>query len=365
VARALVVCCDGTWDTPTESSGSTQTSTNVYKLWRGVADTTADGDPQLTFYHDGVGTGGPLDRVFGGAFGAGLAHNVIDCYRFLAQNFRPGDRLYLFGFSRGAYTARSVAGMVRNCGILTPENLGRMGEAFTLYRDRGPDTAPAAETAQKFRNKYAHETLLHFVGVWDTVGSLGVPVRIPFVHSWWRFHDAELSSTVSNAYHALAIDEERGPFKPTVWTRKSEPENQTLGQVWFAGVHRDVGGGYPDPDLADITLRWMVLRAQECGLAFRPDHFQSATAGDALQRCEGMIIEPNPLGPLHTSDKGFWGLGWRHRRTIPEGAEGGYALARQTASSTAIQRADEDTTYHPPQLVAYRDNPPVRITDVA
>src|SRR5947209_4739196 len=126
--KSLVVCCDGTWDRPVERNAGDKTCTNVYKLWRGLADSDREGSPQRSFYHEGVGTGGRLDRFLGGAFGAGLAHNVCDCYRFLVLNYEPGDRVYLFGFSRGAYTARSVAGMVRNCGILEADNFDLIGE---------------------------------------------------------------------------------------------------------------------------------------------------------------------------------------------------------------------------------------------
>lgn len=366
MSKSLVVCCDGTWDEPAERHAGCTTCTNVYKLWSALADADRLGAPQRTFYHEGVGTGGRLDRVFGGAFGAGLAHNVCDCYRFLVLNYEPEDRIYLFGFSRGAYTARSLAGMIRNCGILTPENLGRLGAAFRLYRDRGPEATPASQCAAAFRHRYAHEVHIHFIGVWDTVGSMGIPVPIPLWRPWWAFHDSDLSRTVANAFHALAIDERRGPFKPTLWTRHHEPPGQVLAQVWFAGCHRDVGGGEPDPDLADIPLMWMVRRAEACGLAFEPGHFVYAEHADELERYEGLKVHPDPIGRIHQSRRGMWKMAWKHRRALPYGGSAsGYRLSSQSLSSSAAIRAKQRLKGYPPaQLAEYLTTGPP-ITDVS
>jgi uncharacterized protein (DUF2235 family) len=361
VAKSLVVCCDGTWDRPVERHTGLRTCTNVYKLWRGIADQNASGEPQRTFYHEGVGTGGRLDRIFGGAFGAGLARNVIGCYRFLALNYAPGDRIYLFGFSRGAFTARSTAGMVRNCGLLQDDNLDRLGEAFRLYRDRGEDTSPASRRAREFRQIYAHETPIHLIGVWDTVGSLGIPVPIPFFRPWWAFHDTDLSSSVINAYHAIAIDEQRAPFKPTLWTRPQEPQGQVLEQVWFAGCHRDVGGGEPRPDLADITLRWMVTQAEDCGLAFAEGCFQYAETPEDMSRFQGRSIHPHREGDIHQSRRGLWTRIPSSVRPIPYGEnDSSYRFSRQSVSSTAASR----TRDYPPRHLQNYLSGAGRITDV-
>jgi uncharacterized protein (DUF2235 family) len=364
--RSLIVCSDGTWDKPVEHQGTERTCTNVYKLWRGLADADRSGTPQRSFYHEGVGTGGPLDRTFGGAFGAGLAHNLCDCYRFLVLNYEPQDKIYLFGFSRGAYMARSLAGMVRNCGILKPENLDRVGEAFHLYRDRAPRTAPDAERAVEFRGAYSHDAPIHFIGVWDTVGSMGVPVPIPFWRPWWAFHDSVLSSHVVNAYHALGIDEQRGPFKPTLWTRNKQPPKQELKQVWFVGCHRDVGGGTLDSELADITLMWMVSNADACGLAFGPDHFVYAAHPAALDRYEGRTVHPNVEGSIHQSRHGFWKALWRHRRALPYGgSRAGYRLSEQSVSTTAKTRATLGYEGYPPATLRSYLDKKLPITDVA
>ena len=193
-------------------------------------------------------------------------------YRFLVENYEPGDELYFFGFSRGAFTARSTAGLVRNSGILRAAHVDRIKDAYALYRARGRRSHPRGIEAQIFRQMYSHpDPEIHFVGVWDTVGALGHPDRRrahAVDRKRWSFHDTTLSSHVRFAFQALAIDEQRGPFRPTLWEQQEGATGQTLEQLWFAGVHSDVGGGYSDPGLAEIPLLWMVERARECGLAF-------------------------------------------------------------------------------------------------
>ncbi len=259
--KRLVVCCDGTWSSRDQGS-----PTNVVKLHGALAEVGADGVPQLTHYVQGVGTK-RWQRLVGGAFGWGLSQNVQEGYRFLVENFEPGDELFLFGFSRGAYTARSLAGLVRNAGILRTVHADKIDEAYALYRDRAKH--PRGEESAKFRATYSHESRIRCIGVWDTVGSLGIPITgvhlLKVLNRPWQFHDTDLSSQVDAAFHALAIDERRGPFTPTLWSRP-DPDQQ-VEQVWFSGVHSDVGGGYSDDDLADIALLWMVDRARGCGLA--------------------------------------------------------------------------------------------------
>lgn len=268
-SRALVVCCDGTW-----SRARSPSPTNVAKIAVTIADRDADGCEQRVLYHEGVGVR-RAERLAGGAFGTGLSRNVKDCYRFLAHEYEPGDRIYLFGFSRGAYTARSLAGLIRNCGVLMPDQLDRCHEAYRLYRDRATD--PYSIEASLFRRTYAREVPVHFIGVWDTVGSLGVPFRIPLIRRRWEFHDVGLSRTVRFAFQALAIDERRRPFRPAVWVQHpevGETVSQTLEQVWFSGSHSDVGGGSAHPALSEIPLCWMAQKAVDAGLAFRDDAFR-------------------------------------------------------------------------------------------
>ena len=245
MSKRLVVCCDGTWNTPDQ-----QQPTNVTKIALAVASADDDGLEQRVFYHRGVGSR-PGDRIRGGAFGYGLSRNVRDAYRFLVHNYEPGDELFFFGFSRGAFTVRSLAGLVRNCGILRRSESRRIADAYALYRGRANATKPNGVESVLFRRSYSYEPRIRFIGVWDTVGALGIPVTGLPVARWlnrrWGFHDTDLSSHVDAAYQALAIDEQRGPFRPTLWTQQDHaPKTQVVQQVWFSGVHCDIGGGNPN-----------------------------------------------------------------------------------------------------------------------
>ncbi|MBU9765641.1 DUF2235 domain-containing protein [Mycobacterium sp. TNTM28] len=272
MAKRLVVCCDGTWNTPDQRTDGKPTPTNVAKLALGLAPTGDDGMPQRLFYHRGVGTG-RSGRLRGGAFGAGLFLDVRDTYRFVVHNYQPGDELFFFGFSRGAFTARSTAGLIRNSGVLRQENAAQIEQAYALYRDHHPDTDPRSVEAALFRKMYSHEPRIRFIGVWDTVGALGIPRFGGRLATWfnrrYEFHNTALSSKVDEAYQALAIDERRGPFVPAIWSQsKPRPAGQRLEQVWFTGSHCDIGGGNPDRGLSDITLCWMLEKARNAGLAF-------------------------------------------------------------------------------------------------
>jgi uncharacterized protein (DUF2235 family) len=214
-------------------------------------------------------------RLLGGINGWGLKNNILACYRFLVEHYVPGDELYFFGFSRGAYTARSLAGLVRNSGIVDrsrAEPARRLedviGEAWSLYRNRSADTVPTAKRAVDFRFQYAYpECRIRCIGVWDTVGALGIPIggKLGWLLSnIWGFHDVTLSGRVDRAFQALAVDERRGPFVPTLWTQQpgAKAAGQLMEQVWFTGVHSDVGGGaaWTERGIATVTLRWMINR---------------------------------------------------------------------------------------------------------
>ncbi|HSJ16342.1 MAG TPA: DUF2235 domain-containing protein, partial [Longimicrobiales bacterium] len=267
--RNIVICCDGTWNTADQHARGVPCPTNVIKTARAVAPMRADGTPQIVFYSQGVGTHWGLDRITGGAFGVGLSRNVQEAYRFIVHNLEVGDNLYVFGFSRGAYTARSLCGLIRKAGVLSKQNSDLVPQAYALYRRR--DVHPDDPPAVRFREENSRETTIHFLGVWDTVGALGIPARglRALTARRHQFHDVELSRIVRNAFHALAIDEHRRAFKPALWSAKSSP-GQRVEQVWFAGAHSNVGGGYPESGLADEAFVWLKERAEECGLAFDP-----------------------------------------------------------------------------------------------
>jgi uncharacterized protein (DUF2235 family) len=345
--KRLVLCCDGTWNTPDQGRGGHPCPTNVTKLALAVADTADDGKEQRVFYHRGVGTN-RRERLSGGVFGFGLSRNVRDTYRFIVENFEPDDELFFFGFSRGAFTARSTAGFVRNAGILRPECADRLDEAYALYRNR--TAHPRGIESQLFRRSYSHETRISFIGVWDTVGALGIPLSgLRWVNGFnrrWQFHDTDLSTTVAAAFQALAIDEKRRPFAPAVWRQQEHAGHQRLEQVWFAGVHCDVGGGYRDAALADISLLWMAGRAQSCGLTFQPNPFPPMVAAGATD--EAVVVRPNAMGQLHESRKTFYRLLPPLERPIGEKDP-----VHENAASTAVQRREKDPHYTPPGLVAY------------
>ncbi|CUR58670.1 conserved hypothetical protein [metagenome] len=268
--KRLVVCCDGTWNKP-----DNQTITNVEKIARSVqSDARATGGTaQFVYYASGVGAGSyAADRILGGAFGFGLFHNVIACYRFLAQNYEPGDEIFIVGFSRGAYTARSVAGMVGRVGLLTKQSLveERLPAAVALYQRTELPQGAFGETVEEFRRDHCHPAPVHFLGVFDTVGALGVP---GFMRLAPRFHDVQLSDQVLRARHALAIDETRLKFAPSFWETPEDPpglptDDVRVKQVWFEGAHSDVGGGYPETGLSDTSLLWMAREAHDAGLVF-------------------------------------------------------------------------------------------------
>lgn len=333
--KRLIMCCDGTWNTAQQPS-----PTNVEKMCRAIAPTDASGLAQVVFYHDGVGAK-RWERLRGGAFGFGLSRNVQETYRFLVDNYEPGDELFFLGFSRGAYTARSAAGFVRNAGILRPEHKDLVGQAYAMYRNKeGPD-APSA-VAYRRQYSYADTTPIRFIGVWDTVGALGVPdLGLPglkWLNRRWEFHDTTLSSRVQSAFQALAIDEARRPFMPTLWDAQPSAVDQQLEQVWFTGVHCDVGGGYPEGELSDLSFYWMSVRAQACGLALTSPP-----------------TPPDPsyvTGVLHDSRTALYKLIKPYNRPI-----GAKDPEHESVASTATERRKKDPKYAPPELVRYLDAP--------
>jgi uncharacterized protein (DUF2235 family) len=352
--RRLVICADGTWnDGGDDDDQGPETPTNVVKLARAVLPVASDGTSQITYYHTGLGTHDDVDRVLGGAFGEGLVTAILDCYRFLVNNYAPGDELYFFGFSRGAYTVRSLAGLIRNSGLLRLEHAGMEGEAFSLYRDRDPDKHPNSDTARAFREQYAWDVGIRCVGVWDTVGALGIPVTLfkKFTHRRHAFHDVTLSSRIENAFHALAIDERRKPFAPTLWEQPTADLFKTwLEQAWFAGVHSNVGGGYPDAGLSDQSFRWMVGRVKaRCGLEFNEAYVERVT-------------RPSVTGRLYDSMNEFYrGLG-EFERQIDEAAAANAARGVSTweyVHESVKHRLDQAPAtgdrYAPPNLRRYLD----------
>jgi hypothetical protein len=206
-------------------------------------------------YHLGVGTGNILDRIVGGGAGAGLSNSVKACYGFLVDNYAPGDEILLFGFSRGAYVARSIAGLVGCVGLMQKQEMGRFFEMWDWYTNRTHEDIKVLDGLSPDRHRPEHVTI-QCIGVWDTVGALGIP-GTRFCAQSFAFHDTELGTRVRHAFQALAIDESRGNFQAAPWVPPEAP-NQIFEQVWFTGVHSNIGGGYEDHGLSDTSLLWMV-----------------------------------------------------------------------------------------------------------
>ena len=264
--KRIVLCLDGTWN----KVGATSTPTNVVRFAQSVLP-AADGATQIVYYNAGVGTDGQLDRFLGGVFGVGLKRNVQRAYLFCALNYQPGDEIYIFGFSRGAYTARAVAGIIGRVGLVYPRFFDRFEEVWQHYRRR---KGPKSDLADA-------NVPIKCVGVWDTVGSYGIPAgyglgALARMFTWreLHFHDTALGRKVEVGLHAVAIDEHRRPFAPTFWTQRigeALPDGQTCEQVWFAGAHSNVGGGYSDHRLSDVAMAWMMARVTDLtGLRFDP-----------------------------------------------------------------------------------------------
>ena len=316
--KRLIICCDGTWNTPDQKDGDAAAPSNVAKLVRALKSRDDTGVPQIVFYSRGVGTRPGINKWTGGAFGHGLATNVQDAYRFIVNNYEEGDQLYLFGFSRGAYTARSVVGFIRNSGLLHRAHRQQHTRAYELYRSR--KVHPDDGEAQDFRRAYSIEPRIMLLGVWDTVGALGIPIRSLnwITRHRYQFHDVRLSRIVDTACHAVAIDEQRRQFRPALWEVGDDADSDRVQQVWFAGVHCNVGGGYADAGLSDLALEWMIGRAAECGLAFDTDHVRDN-------------VSPSALGMLRNSRKGLYRLSRRFVRPIESGSVHASAVERHHA----------------------------------
>jgi uncharacterized protein (DUF2235 family) len=287
--KRLALFFDGTWNKP-------ENNTNVWRLSLMLADKGEDGVSQLKFYDEGVGTHW-FDRISGGAFGYGLSENVRLGYRWLMEHYNPGDEIFVFGFSRGAFTARSLTGLIARCGLLKPDAPMSFMQLYDRYQ-KGDQVRPIyqlkylhgqGKTNFDFEEKilikytYYHRDLIKMIGVWDTVGTLGVPLgNIPgFSRRTMGFHNTHLSTIVQNSYQALALDEERQPYWAILWTnytlqkppagQPTKTDDRMVEQRWFAGAHCNVGGGYQNDLLPQRPLAWIQEKAHACGLGFRSE----------------------------------------------------------------------------------------------
>lgn len=332
--KRIVICADGTWNRP-EKDLAKDFPTNVLRLARAIDPTGAEGIRQQVFYDWGIGS--YYEPIMGGATGKGLDKNIMDNYRYIVQNYQPGDEIFLFGFSRGAYTVRCLCGLIYNCGILKRPDARLIEAAFEHYKKPGYSYAPDGKNSIAFRKTHSHSSRqVTFVGVWDTVGALGIPISfLGLLDKKDEFYDTKIGPNVAVARHAMAIDELRTDFEPTIW----EPRDTLdLQQVWFAGVHSNIGGSYaPDKEtgglLSDIPLQWMMQQATAAGLVLE-DHLETDLNGrfDAT---------------LHNSRKHIYRSKRPYYRPIAHGK--GEVLIHQSVK----QRWEKDDSYRPKNLQDY------------
>lgn len=372
MAKRIAVFMDGTWNDQSDR-------TNVLKAKENVALQAADGMAQLALYEPGVGTKWS-ERLRGGIFGFGLDRNVVNAYRLLVQNYAEGDEIFLFGFSRGAFTARSLAGIVVKCGLARDTSDATIWRLWAYYRDlrmrrlqeiayslrhpEDPDSRPPnAEESWLAAN--SRQIRIKFVGVWDTVGSLGIPFgNIPGLSRRdFQFHNTRPSVFVEHGCHAVAIDEQRKDFAPTLWEyfaprpgagEQASPPHPGIEQRWFAGAHSNVGGGIAGSRMADVALDWMMRSAARQGLQ----------AGTPVS-----LDGSEALGPIDPSFRKFaFGL-YRllrlfkpfHReigraaleRTARDGTRGLLAPVNETIDASVFERWRRDPAYRPEPLVRW------------
>jgi uncharacterized protein (DUF2235 family) len=432
--KRLVLCFDGTWN-------NLKSHTNVSKFYSEIADETTGPSCQRKFYDEGVGTG-RFDKIRGGVFGSGLDKNIRTGYGWLSslyeedgdslapprspsdpqptgaacpkeplpsdakrrsngelletprhssgREFVDGSEIFLLGFSRGAFTARSLGGLINYLGIpllergttsaaVSLSDHPKIAAAWKLYaarptaKERAQATGSNAQeilrhddAVRVFRTQGIYPVRLHFVGVWDTVGALGIPKVfdydwVPRFSSQYEFHDATLGESIRNAFHAVAIDEHRVPYAPTLWTA-AQPTTEAVEQRWFPGAHADVGGGYEDDLLPAPPLEWLAKRAAACGLEFINDRHLASANGKVLpaikQAPAAFDLDGREyLSPVHDSYAEFMGGVYRVVRSLP--FMGGPVYRRmlvavdglnQTIDETAFAKWRADTGYRPPNL---------------
>lgn len=341
--KRLIMTCDGTWLNQDNSiqNGKLLPPSNVSRIGWAIKETSRDGIPQIVNYQHGVGTdGGVLNKVIGGATGQGLKENVREAYSYVATNWREGDEIFLIGFSRGAFTARSVGGMIGELGLLTRKGLPYFNEIFEDFAHRhSPDYVskfPNAPFSKKppFGPEYVNELVrrgmsrvripIKAICCFDTVGSLGIPKSPTPMGSFFRgtrerneyqFYDTTLNPCVENAFQALGLDEHRAAFSPALWEKRKDNTTTNLKQVWFPGVHSNIGGGYDDQEIANITLSWMMSRLEPF-LDFRSDYLISAHEQN-VDYYRSLREKPRPwsFGEIYNSMIGVYRLGGRTIRT--------------------------------------------------
>jgi uncharacterized protein (DUF2235 family) len=373
--KNIIICCDGTGN----EIGSR--SSNVFKLSQCLKK------GETVFYDPGIGTLGMPDdwdrgrqrlkEVFSLATGVGFYQNIVDSYNFLVKNYEPGDNIYLFGFSRGAYTVRAVAGLINTVGLLNPNQLNLTPYALKAYRNAcGSNDLSIGFNFGK-DTRAAHPPI-KFMGVWDTVNSVMVPNGLN------RFCQLKLPYSLQNpsietVRQALSIDEKRRMFRPKMWLEEpgffqppfsdTEKKSQDIKQVWFAGDHSDIGGGYAEHEsgLAKIALKWMIDEAEKAGLQVDRRMVSHIVCGEHVPG-ERKFCTENALAPMHNSLSGAWkALEWWPRKIearewperksvlgyyIPAG-EPRHIPENALIHASVLERMERDPSYRPVNLPAH------------
>ncbi len=364
--KRLVLFLDGTWNDPEDN-------TNVWRLKLMTARRDDHGIEQMLYYNPGLGTGSMLDKHVTATFGIGLNDHIRSAYQWLMEHYEDGDPVFIFGFSRGAFTARSLAGLIARCGLLRPTSPFSVGQIFERYRAwRSTNSLHTIE--EKMKQGRSHELTrddmrllahtrhidIEFIGVFDTVGALGVPGIGTKRH---QFHSTQPSPTYKHFFQALAVDEQRRWYRPALWTctvpeDAADPMGEMLqrmpGEVeqrWFVGSHTNVGGGDRSNTLASIPLRWMQEMAHGCGLAFR----------------DVLVVEPDAhLAPILDSYRTFLHgsyalatLGRRYHRVIgaspcPNGRGICHTL-NETVDETVFRRMEQMASYRPVNVIRWQE----------
>ena len=360
MSKNIVVLCDGTGQI-----GGEGYNTNIYKLFNILEDRTKE---QVVYYEPGLGT--TWRKITGNIFGVGMSKNIIKCYRFIFDNYEAGDKIYLFGFSRGAAMVRSLTYFIHHFGILPQSRPELIDEAYNIYKsieDKGHAEAStdalnqinlrAAEFVEKHHNMW---TKIEFIGCFDTVAALGISqfsILDNIIDKFFKhkFQNFSLSDSVIRAYHALAIDDERKTFHPVLWG--SAPEENQEGvkrratQVWFCGMHTDVGGGYPEQTLSNIPLLWMIEKAAKYGVLF---HIPDQDDLENLEKLKVKIAE-DANGKMHNSREGTAKHFYLEKYYIKEPRYWNDGIGKPWVHQSVLDRANNpDNNYHPWILEKYK-----------
>ena len=275
--KNIVLGIDGTWNRPGQMDSGWTAPTNVIKALRSVSGQSKDDTPQSVIYEPGIGA--YSRSLLQGATGLGIGPMILRSYESLSRYYEPGDNIYIFGFSRGACAARSLTNLIALCGIVDghrADNLAMLvRQVYRMYRFR---KFSSLQRIDEFRDCHCHELReIHFIGVWDTVAALGIPIvgLNWLTRPLYRFHNFAMNPCIENAFHAIAIDEKRRKFQPIFWEEDDCTSQQVVEQTWFAGSHGNVGGGFKDTGLSDRALLWMLAKAALAGLGVDEEYVKT------------------------------------------------------------------------------------------